>query len=108
MVVGFACTQVVTQFGRPNWPHIIADVADNHPGQTVGVFVCGPPPFTKSIKHACEDFNASATTRIKVRKLHDSEFHSPVCHCSCDDSPLQELLGCLQCMPCVLLADAGH
>ena len=32
-------TQVVTQFGRPNWTRIIGDVADNHPGQTVGVFV---------------------------------------------------------------------
>lgn len=36
--------QVVTEFGRPNWKKIIGRVADNHPGQTVGVFVCGPPP----------------------------------------------------------------
>ncbi len=36
--------QVVTEFGRSNWKRIIAGVADEHPGQTVGVFVCGPPP----------------------------------------------------------------
>lgn len=61
--------QVVTQFGRPNWPKIIGDVADNHPGQSVGVFVCGPPPFTKAIRHACQNFNAHASTRIKVCTL---------------------------------------
>lgn len=59
--------QVITSFGRPDWPKIVSGVADNHPGQTVGVFVCGPPPFCKSINAACQNFNATAATRIKVR-----------------------------------------
>lgn len=58
--------KVITSFGRPNWPRIVNGVADNHPGQTIGVFVCGPPPFCKSINRACQNFNATAAARIKV------------------------------------------
>jgi respiratory burst oxidase len=73
-------SKVVTEFGRPNWKKIMATVADQHPGQTVGVFVCGPPPFTHDIKHACRDFNTSASTRIKVLddEMPDLEAGAPV------------------------------
>jgi ferredoxin-NADP reductase len=78
VVIGLK-SKVVTQFGRPDWTRIIGDVADNHPGQTVGVFVCGPPLFTKSVRHACHNYNASASTRIKVvGEAHDVEEGAPV------------------------------
>jgi Ferric reductase NAD binding domain len=74
--------QVITSFGRPDWPKIVSGVADNHPGQTVGVFVCGPPPFCKSINAACQNFNANAATRIKVRS-GTSDSTPAVMHSTC-------------------------
>jgi Ferric reductase NAD binding domain len=67
--------QVITSFGRPDWPKVVSGVADNHPGQTVGVFVCGPPPFCKSINAACQTFNATAAARIKVRSETSGHVH---------------------------------
>ena len=45
-VVSGIRSRVVTSFGRPAWETVFAEVAAAHPGQRVGVFVCGPQVST--------------------------------------------------------------
>lgn len=58
---------MVTEFGRPSWPNILARIADTHPGKTVGIFTCGPTAMTRAIKHSAYEWNARTDERIKVK-----------------------------------------
>ena len=58
---------MVTEFGRPKWARELANIADAHPGKTVGVFVCGPLPLSAELKNACHDWNSTASSSIRAR-----------------------------------------
>eukprot|EP00834_Sanchytrium_tribonematis_P003902 NODE_169_length_14535_cov_0.769881.p4 type:complete len:573 gc:universal NODE_169_length_14535_cov_0.769881:14350-12632(-) len=45
--------QSKTNYGRPNWDNIFANIALQHPKDNVGVFVCGPKPLTSVLKKNC-------------------------------------------------------
>jgi len=36
-------------FGRPNWPSIFRSVKAEHPGENVGVFLCGNPAIAEEL-----------------------------------------------------------
>eukprot|EP00835_Amoeboradix_gromovi_P000227 NODE_8_length_47770_cov_0.334354.p5 type:complete len:581 gc:universal NODE_8_length_47770_cov_0.334354:2761-4503(+) len=42
-----------TNYGRPNWDAIFAETAIQNPGETIGLFVCGPKLLTKALKKNC-------------------------------------------------------
>lgn len=65
-LTGIAAAQVVTEFGRPSWPNILARIADTHPGKTVGIFTCGPTKLCRSVKRSAQEWNARTDQRIKV------------------------------------------
>jgi predicted ferric reductase/Ca2+-binding EF-hand superfamily protein len=46
-------THVTTEFGRPDWDAIFDRVKENHKGQTVGVFYCGPEPLARQLRKLC-------------------------------------------------------
>mmetsp|Transcript_19749 Transcript_19749/g.59648 ORF Transcript_19749/g.59648 Transcript_19749/m.59648 type:complete len:932 (-) Transcript_19749:862-3657(-) len=72
-------SKVVTEFGRPDWPKILAHIAAENPGQTVGVFFCGAPMLGKTIKDCCYDWNAGSTRRRRVAdSTGDVEAQHPV------------------------------
>jgi hypothetical protein len=80
---------------------------------------CGPPLFTKSVRSACHNFNASASTRIKVRCRC-----WPTCSCAklpAHDVQQQEGSGCwglqagaaatpssMQCCSAAMVPRNGH
>ncbi|XP_034404159.1 cytochrome b-245 heavy chain isoform X1 [Cyclopterus lumpus] len=39
-----------TLYGKPNWDHEFTNIASQHPGTKVGVFLCGPPQLGKSLE----------------------------------------------------------
>ena len=54
-------------FGRPSWPVVFKNIANNNPGGRTGVFVCGPPALSSQLKGVCTKFNS------KGRKLSEKE-----------------------------------
>uniref|UniRef100_A0A665W0W6 NADPH oxidase 2 n=1 Tax=Echeneis naucrates TaxID=173247 RepID=A0A665W0W6_ECHNA len=42
-----------TLYGKPNWDNEFTNIASNHPGTKVGVFLCGPPQLGKSLEKQC-------------------------------------------------------
>jgi len=51
-----------TNFGRPRWGEIFDKVAEKHPQQKIGVFMCGPQMLAKNLKNIC------------VKNLHKANF----------------------------------
>eukprot|EP00730_Choanoeca_flexa_P005753 TRINITY_DN12014_c0_g1_i5.p1 TRINITY_DN12014_c0_g1~~TRINITY_DN12014_c0_g1_i5.p1 ORF type:complete len:616 (+),score=138.37 TRINITY_DN12014_c0_g1_i5:75-1922(+) len=50
-------------FGRPNWQREFTDVANNHSGDNVGVFFCGPKVLSTQLHVKCNEF-----TRDRARE----------------------------------------
>ncbi|CAB1459176.1 unnamed protein product [Pleuronectes platessa] len=42
-----------TLYGKPNWDNEFTNIASNHPGTKVGVFLCGPPQLGKALEKQC-------------------------------------------------------
>lgn len=46
--------------GRPNFSSILSGIQANNPGETVGVFYCGPPALGHTIEAECRGLNSNA------------------------------------------------
>ncbi|XP_078740719.1 NADPH oxidase 3-like, partial [Lampetra fluviatilis] len=55
-------------FGRPDWDREFHSVALSHPGEVVGVFVCGAEAFCKSVGAACNRITATTTTTLRLHR----------------------------------------
>ncbi|XP_044731153.1 dual oxidase 2-like [Chrysoperla carnea] len=54
----FTGLKAVTHFGRPDFHQFFDSIHTLHPNcQKIGVFTCGPAPFTKSAEDACAKMN---------------------------------------------------
>ena len=45
--------QSKTNYGRPNWDSIFANIASENPTERIGLFACGPKPLTNILKKNC-------------------------------------------------------
>jgi predicted ferric reductase len=50
-----------TNFGRPNWENIFADLAEKFTGEEIGVFLCGPQVLSKNLYGLSKKFTSSRT-----------------------------------------------
>lgn len=64
-------TKNLTHFGRPNWAQILDSVAESHPNEEVGVFLCGPPKLDRAVSDVCVDFNLKQKRNVSF--LYHSE-----------------------------------
>lgn len=53
--------QSKTNFGRPNWNQIFKTNRDNHLGEDIGVFFCGPAVLSKQLFALCNKWTDSST-----------------------------------------------
>ncbi|KAK9673119.1 hypothetical protein RND81_12G147600 [Saponaria officinalis] len=61
-------TRVKTHFARPNWRAVFKHVAVNHTDKRVGVFYCGAPGLTQSLRHLSQDFSRKTSTKFDFHK----------------------------------------
>eukprot|EP01129_Flabellula_baltica_P008710 TRINITY_DN3494_c0_g1_i1.p1 TRINITY_DN3494_c0_g1~~TRINITY_DN3494_c0_g1_i1.p1 ORF type:complete len:532 (-),score=96.35 TRINITY_DN3494_c0_g1_i1:27-1622(-) len=62
--------QAQTMFERPNIKRIIAGLAEQYRGQTIGVFFCGPPVISKMLAEAC---SKNTDVRSKTKLIYHKE-----------------------------------
>ncbi|XP_006008590.1 NADPH oxidase 3 [Latimeria chalumnae] len=48
-----------TFYGRPNWDIEFKKIADNHPGNSIGVFFCGPKALSKVLCKMCHCYSSA-------------------------------------------------
>jgi hypothetical protein len=58
-----------TYFGRPDFHGIFSSLQKSHPGKKIGVFVCGPPAITRTVKMCCDLYTVKQKGSVKF------EFH---------------------------------
>ncbi|KAL9232556.1 hypothetical protein vseg_007656 [Gypsophila vaccaria] len=61
-------SRIRTHFARPNWRKVFTQLATDHASQRIGVFYCGSPTLTKTLKDLCQEFSLSTTTRFDFHK----------------------------------------
>ncbi|KAH9608660.1 hypothetical protein KSS87_014352 [Heliosperma pusillum] len=61
-------TRVKTHFARPNWRTVFKHVAVNHTAKRVGVFYCGAPGLTQSLRSLSQDFSRKTSTKFDFHK----------------------------------------
>ncbi|MCD7449902.1 hypothetical protein HAX54_002205 [Datura stramonium] len=54
-------SRIRTHFARPNWKRVFAQLAASHPSSRIGVFYCGSPTLTKTLK-LCQEFSLNSST----------------------------------------------
>ncbi|OWK55144.1 NADPH oxidase 3 [Lonchura striata] len=47
-----------TCYGRPNWDNEFKQLAENHPGNSIGVFFCGPKALSKILQKTCHSYSS--------------------------------------------------
>lgn len=57
--------QSKTNFGRPNWNNIFKNLRDNHLGEDIGVFFCGPAVLSKQLYSLCGKWTDTTGTGTK-------------------------------------------
>ncbi|KAK7395312.1 hypothetical protein VNO78_15863 [Psophocarpus tetragonolobus] len=61
-------SRIRTHFARPNWRKVFTQLASSHPTSRIGVFYCGSPALTKTLKDLCNDFSHNSSTRFQFHK----------------------------------------
>ncbi|XP_004492338.1 putative respiratory burst oxidase homolog protein H isoform X2 [Cicer arietinum] len=61
-------SRIRTHFARPNWKKVFSDLATTHQSSRIGVFYCGSPTLTKTLKDLCQDFSLNSSTRFQFHK----------------------------------------
>jgi len=57
-----------THFGRPDWQAVFGELEEQHPGENIGVFYCGPAVVANALKQAGAEYTARGITRFSVHK----------------------------------------
>ncbi|KAK7338654.1 hypothetical protein VNO77_19277 [Canavalia gladiata] len=61
-------SRIRTHFARPNWKKVFSQLATTHQNSRIGVFYCGSPTLTKTLKSLCQEFSLNSTTRFQFHK----------------------------------------
>ncbi|KAL4189479.1 hypothetical protein AMTRI_Chr08g165590 [Amborella trichopoda] len=61
-------SRIRTHFARPNWRKVFTELANIHKTSRIGVFYCGTPTLTNTLKKLCKEFSHSTTTRFQFHK----------------------------------------
>ncbi|KAL2899208.1 putative respiratory burst oxidase-like protein H [Bienertia sinuspersici] len=61
-------SRVRTHFARPKWRKVFEQLTAAHPSQSIGVFYCGSPSMTKTLKMLCQEYTLKSTTRFHFHK----------------------------------------
>ncbi|XP_073526452.1 uncharacterized protein [Phyllobates terribilis] len=61
-------SRIRTHFARPNWRKVFAQLASTHAASRIGVFYCGSPTLTLTLKKLCQEFSLNTTTRFHFHK----------------------------------------
>ncbi|KAJ3669154.1 hypothetical protein LUZ60_011104 [Juncus effusus] len=61
-------SKIRTHFARPNWRKVFSDLANAHKNSRIGVFYCGSPTLTKTLKDLSKEFSHTTTTRFSFHK----------------------------------------
>ncbi|KAG2598042.1 hypothetical protein PVAP13_5KG372500 [Panicum virgatum] len=61
-------SKIRTHFARPNWRKVFTDLANNHKNSRIGVFYCGSPTLTKTLRDLSVEFSNTTTTRFHFHK----------------------------------------
>ncbi len=57
-----------THYGRPDFDASYARIAERHPGEHVGVFLCGPRTLSKTLYRLARKHTAASTTTFHYHK----------------------------------------
>lgn len=49
----------LTHFGRPDWDRVFMDAKNQHPGEEIGVFYCGPHTLEKMLDDMCKKYSSN-------------------------------------------------
>ncbi|XP_066314372.1 putative respiratory burst oxidase homolog protein H isoform X2 [Miscanthus floridulus] len=61
-------SKIRTHFARPNWRKVFSDLASAHKNSRIGVFYCGSPTLTKTLRDLSIEFSSTTTTRFHFHK----------------------------------------
>ncbi|XP_047969614.1 putative respiratory burst oxidase homolog protein H isoform X2 [Salvia hispanica] len=61
-------SRIRTHFARPNWRKVFTNLSTVHPSSRIGVFYCGSPMLTKTLKGLCQEFTMNSSTRFNFHK----------------------------------------
>ncbi|XP_068339929.1 putative respiratory burst oxidase homolog protein H [Pyrus communis] len=61
-------SRIRTHFARPNWRKVFSDLATAHESSRIGVFYCGSPTLTKTLRELCLEFSLNSATRFVFHK----------------------------------------
>ncbi|KAF7845499.1 putative respiratory burst oxidase-like protein H [Senna tora] len=61
-------SRIRTHFARPNWRKVFSGLASVHENSRIGVFYCGSPTLTKTLKTLCHEFSLDTSTRFTFHK----------------------------------------
>ncbi|PNT71083.1 hypothetical protein BRADI_2g22820v3 [Brachypodium distachyon] len=61
-------SKIRTHFARPNWRKVFSDLANAHKNARIGVFYCGSPTLTKTLRDLSVEFSHTTTTRFHFHK----------------------------------------
>nr|CAB3473202.1 unnamed protein product [Digitaria exilis] len=61
-------SKIRTHFARPNWRKVFSDLANTHNNSRIGVFYCGSPTLTKTLRDLSVEFSNTTTTRFHFHK----------------------------------------
>lgn len=61
-------SRIRTHFARPNWKKVFSQLALTHQSSRIGVFYCGSPTLTKTLKTLCQEFSLNTSTRFQFHK----------------------------------------
>ncbi|XP_058761130.1 putative respiratory burst oxidase homolog protein H [Vicia villosa] len=61
-------SRIRTHFARPNWKKVFSQLASTHQSSRIGVFYCGSPTLTKTLKSLCQEFSLNTSTRFQFHK----------------------------------------
>ncbi|KAG6432880.1 hypothetical protein SASPL_104470 [Salvia splendens] len=61
-------SRIRTHFARPNWRKVFTHLTYVHPSSRIGVFYCGSPMLTKTLKRLCQEFSLDSSTRFHFHK----------------------------------------
>ncbi|MED6180340.1 hypothetical protein PIB30_009408 [Stylosanthes scabra] len=61
-------SRIRTHFARPNWRKVFTDLASQHANRRIGVFYCGSPTLTPTLRNLCKEFSLNTTTRFAFHK----------------------------------------
>ncbi|XP_054781479.1 putative respiratory burst oxidase homolog protein H isoform X2 [Prosopis cineraria] len=61
-------SRIRTHFARPNWKKVFSGLASTHENSRIGVFYCGSPTLTNTLKTLCQEFSLVSSTRFTFHK----------------------------------------